>query len=163
MRARGIAVGAALALALVIPAAASATPPVTVYHGTFTTAGIFGCPTGIDDPATFDIPLGAGGTWNVTILGDLARVQTSVFGDFGGGLVHVDAFGGVKHGVWEVLPTSGNEAFHVRIPTDKVAGATDDFILTGSALEFRITPYPIFAPDGSLIWCDHASTFGVAR
>ncbi|HET9613934.1 MAG TPA: hypothetical protein VFP22_03895 [Candidatus Limnocylindrales bacterium] len=139
MRAR-IAIVCALALVMLLPATTLGASART-YHGVFTSGVISGCPTGVPDPATMDIPMPAWGNWNVVIVGDRAEVHATVFADMGSGPIHVDSFGGVKDGSFVVMPPASGETFHVRIPSDAVYGNRIDFILRGTTLEFGITPY----------------------
>jgi hypothetical protein len=153
-----IALGTALALMLFLPAGpiAAANPPTahaTTYHGVFTSSMLIGCPTGVDDPPTVDVPLPAWGMWEAQVNGPKAHVEITIFSDFGSGPFHVDAFGGSKRGDAEALATGAGETFHLQIASDTFF-TQEDYVLRGGNFEFRLTPY---------FDCAYASMYGVTR
>jgi len=155
MRTR-LAVVASIALVLLVPASALAAPAARTYHGVFTAGAFHGCAGVPVDP----LPIPAvWGNWNATLSPQGAEVHATVFADFGTGQVHVQSFGGVSMGATTLTATAPGEAFHVRIPADRVGGNQVDFVLSGDAYTFTISPYVI----PPFFDCDSAVSSGTLR
>jgi hypothetical protein len=136
----------ALAIALLVPTAAvAADTPVSVYHGTWDSAGWVGC----DFPS--NVP--ASGNWNVTILpgGRMAAVHITMFA-LG---MHVDSWGGkALGGLWTVdSATSDSFALDIDL-TATPYGSRNTFVLEDSTLTFTIAPW---------FYCTSATAHGSLR
>lgn len=154
MRARSIPVVAALAMLLLMPASASASPPVSVYHGVWTGNAVF---TGTTCEPPF-VAMEVSGNWNATLkpngtgivhidmyatlLDDSGNV---VFGPF-----QIDSWGGKALGdTWTVTSRSDN-GFALYL--HDLYGSDDTFTVAGDTATFTIAPYAF--------GCDSAISYG---
>lgn len=146
MRTRISGILVALAIALLVPTAAvAADTPVSVYHGTWDSAGWVGC----DFPS--DVP--ASGNWNVTILpgGRMAAVHITMFA-LG---LHVDSWGGRALGDFWTVDSATSNGFELHIDmTATPYGSWNTFVLEGNTLTFTIAPWS---------FCTSATAYGSLR
>lgn len=155
MRTRLIPVLAALAMVLLLPASATATPKASEYHGTWDSGVYGGCTTSFWGSQR--LAFQTRGTWDVSIDGDSAEVAATIEANFndGYGWFLVDSFSGNDLGTWEVV-SHGGPYFHLRIPHDTYAGSRLEFVLAGHQLRFRIQPYAF----PGVLDCQFAESYG---